>query len=306
MTCFSPLKGYHSKVIGESGKRGITFNRGASYSGVPINIPCGQCVGCRLERSRQWAMRCVHEKRMHADNCFVTLTYDNDHLPGFGTLVKRDLQLFMKRLRKEKGDGIRFYACGEYGDINKRPHYHVILFNLDFNDKKEIGRNRRGDRYYNSDDLRRIWGLGNVLLGDVTFDSCAYVARYVMKKITGEASGAHYDVVDGDGVVYRRLPEFTVMSRRPGIGAGWFAKYGEHAYQHDSVIINGRLCRPPRFYDGRFELLDSKRMDVIKEKRRRAADREEHVRRRLERLVDRMRVKERVMISHLNKLKREV
>lgn len=301
MSCFAPLTGYYSKVIGASGKRSITFNRDAAFSGVPLKLPCGQCAGCRLEKSRQWAMRCLHEKRLHRENCFVTLTYDDANLPPFGTLVKRDLQLFMKRLRKEKGDGIRFYACGEYGDRNKRPHYHVLLFNCDFSDKRPTGANRRGDRYYDSASLRAIWGLGHVLLGDVTFDSAAYVARYVMKKMTGPLAVGHYDVVDANGEVVARLPEFTLMSRRPGIGKGWFDRYGVETYAHDSCVINGREVRPPRYYDGKYEIVDATRITELKLARRRKALADPDVRD-----IDRRRVKERFLLHNLKRLKREV
>lgn len=301
MSCWGPLTAYRTGTVGPSGKLGITFQRSASLNGQGFDVPCGQCTGCRLEKSRQWAMRCLHEKRLHRENVFITLTYSTENLPPYGSLQKRDFQLFMKRLRKEKGDGIRFYACGEYGDLNKRPHYHAILFNCDFVDKTLVGRNRRGDPYFDSKQLRRIWGLGHVQLGDVSFDSAAYVARYVMKKVTGDGADNHYDVVDADGVLCRRNSEFTLMSRRPGIGTGWFERYGAETYVHDSVVVNGRLVRPPRFYDGKYELIDSERMDVIKRKRRQKAllnsDDNTSARRR---------VKELLLQHRLAKLHREV
>ncbi|AXH77031.1 MAG: replication initiator protein [Microviridae sp.] len=246
-------------------------------------------------------MRCMHEKRLHRENCFITLTYDNEHLPPFGTLVKRDLQLFMKRLRKEFGDGIRFYGCGEYGDLNKRPHYHVLLFNHDFSDKRKIGANRRGDNYYSSAVLSRLWPMGHNLLGEVTFDSAAYVARYVMKKLTGPPAKGAYDVRDGDGVIHTRIPEFTCMSRRPGIGRGWYDRYGRETYAHDNCVVNGVLVRPPRFYDTKFELEDPARLAVLKSIRRQRALRDWK-----ENLIDRRRVKERVAIAALSKLHREI
>lgn len=246
------------------------FNRNASFSGVPISIPCGQCIGCRLERSRQWACRCLHEKRMHAESCFLTLTYSPENMPAFGSLVKRDLVLFMKRLRKKVGQ-VRFYACGEYGDQSWRPHYHVLLFGYDFRDKKFYKNAKRGEKLYTSKLLEEIWGKGLCVIGEVTFDSAAYVARYVMKKVTGDHAPEYYSVVDEWGEVHDIQPEFTNMSRRPGIGATWYAKYGEHAYQHDSVIMNGVEVRPPRFYDTRYDLFDSTALARIKQKRRRVA-----------------------------------
>jgi hypothetical protein len=301
MACFSPLVGYYSSQVGKSGKRGITFVRSASFSGVPIKLPCGQCVGCRLERSRQWAMRCMHEKRLHEHNAFVTLTYDNEHLPLGGTLVKRDLQLFMKRLRKERGPGVRFYACGEYGDVNFRPHYHVLLFNCRFPDRLRYSQNRRGEVYYTSQELRSIWFQGHNVIGDVSFDSAAYVARYIMKKALGKVPADHYDVQGAYGEVFRRIPEFTVMSRKPGIGSGWFDKFGAETYALDSCIINGHEVRPPRFYDTRQEGIDPDGMAVLKSVRRKKARLF-----RADNTVSRLRVREVCALRKLQTLERKV
>lgn len=271
MPCYGPLKGFYSAEVGKSGKRGIVFDVRRAHSPTPIAIPCGQCVGCRLEHARQWAMRCLHEKKLHRENCFITLTYDNDHLPEGGTLVKRDLQLFLKRLRKRFGEGIRFYACGEYGDVSSRPHYHLLLFNHNFRDRKVFGKRDAKHPVFLSAELDAIWGKGLAVVGDITFESAAYVARYVMKKVTGDRADKHYARLDADGRVYRLLPEFTVMSRRPGIGTGWFVKFGKETYLHDSVIVNGRQVRPPRFYDGKLELTDPDRLAMLKSVRRQKA-----------------------------------
>ena len=158
MACYAPLIGYYSDEVTKNGKRGLTFSPRASFSGLPLKIACGQCIGCRLERSRQWAVRCVHENKMHDVSSFVTLTYDNDYLPSGGTLVKRDLQLFMKRLRRSRDEKIRFYACGEYGDATQRPHYHLLLFGCGFSDQRLRSRSRSGDMdYYDSEQLRAVW-----------------------------------------------------------------------------------------------------------------------------------------------------
>ena len=167
MPCFGPLVAYYAAEVSESGKRRLVFDKRHSHSGVKIQLPCGQCIGCRLERSRQWAIRCMHEKSLYSLSSFLTLTYDDDHLPPNGTLVKRDFQLFMKRLRWEMGDGIRFFACGEYGDGNLRPHYHALLFNVDFPDKRKCGVGKNGHlclllRYLVACGL--VVGIGLVLL----------------------------------------------------------------------------------------------------------------------------------------------
>lgn len=292
MPCFAPITAYYSADVGASGKRGIVFSSTASHSGAPLRLPCGQCVGCRLERARQWAVRCMHEKQLHADNVFLTLTYDNEHLPPGGTLVKRDLQLFMKRLRKEKGSGIRFYGCGEYGSHTCRPHYHIILFNCDFGDKRYYKPAKGGERLYSSPMVAELWPNGFNVIGDVTFDSCAYVARYIAKKISGPGAVAHYG---------SRIPEFTVMSRRPGVGSGWFERFGEHAYKFDSVVINGREVRPPRFYDTRFDVIDPEALAVLKVKRRREA-----LRHREDNTPERRRVREQALTLAFRSKKEEL
>lgn len=273
MPCYGPLTGYYSKELSGSGKRKIVFKKADSLTGIPLQLPCGQCIGCRLERSRQWAMRLVHEKRMHERSAFLTLTYDNEHLPPGGSLVVRDFQLFMKRLRKHAGiDRVRFFACGEYGDLNARPHYHAILFGYDFvADQRLFTRNSRGEPIYTSEVLRELWPMGFNAIGEVTFQSAAYVARYVVKKVTGERAADHYCVVDGDGVAFDRVPEFTLMSRRPGIGSSYYEKFGERVRQRDTVVVNGREVPPPRFYDAKTELLLGGAFAKLKRERKRKA-----------------------------------
>lgn len=272
MPCYHPLTAFYSKDKGPSGKRGITFDRGASFSGAPLRLPCGQCIGCRLDRSLQWAVRCMHEKQLHDRSAFVTLTYDNDHLPEGGTLVKRDHVLFMKKLRKRVGQKLRFYMCGEYGARSKRPHYHYLLFNYDFDDKKYYGLNKRGERLYNSSMLQELWPHGFNVIGEVTLESCAYVARYIVDKITGEKADAHYEVVTELGVLVNRVREFTCMSRRPGIAADWYLRYGVQSHlSGDFAVMDGKRVRMPRFYDARYEVVDKDGLEVLKQRRRRKA-----------------------------------
>lgn len=256
MTCFRPLVGYRSIDKSKTGKYPISFSKKSGYSDLQQTINCGQCIGCRLERSRQWAVRCVHESKLHIMNCFITLTYDEDHYPSDHSLSVRDFQLFMKRLRKHFSDiNIRYYACGEYGEQRNRPHYHAILFGIDFSDKflYSDGPNPT----YFSPLLMKIWGKGLCVIGTVTFDSAAYVARYVTKKFLGgdvDAKKNHYRFVDpSTGEVFDVLPEFNLMSRRPGIGSGFYEKFVNDIYPRDFVRINGKKIKPPRFYDSKFE-----------------------------------------------------
>lgn len=241
MPCYGPLTAYRPKATAND-KR-LVFKKSDSETGVGIKIPCGRCGGCKFEHSRQWAVRCMHEKRLHTESSFITLTYDDNHLPPGNTLVLAHYQNFMKRLRDKFGPGVRFFGCGEYGEISKRAHYHLLLLNKDFNDKKII---KSGTEYnlYASALLSELWTFGNHALGDVNFHSAAYVARYCLKKITGPSAAAHYG---------SRLPEFVTMSRRPGLGTGYFDKFSSELINHDNCIVNGHAAALPRFYDGKIE-----------------------------------------------------
>lgn len=239
-----------------NGKFPITMKRGPGKS---ITIPCGKCVGCLLERSRQWSVRCVHESSLWDRNCFITLTYDSVNMPVNGSLDLRDVQLFMKRLRKKFGsckkNPIRFFMCGEYGEKLGRPHYHALLFNHDFDDKI-LHTVRNDNNLYVSATLSELWPYGFASIGSVTPESAAYVARYVMKKVNGV-------VAPNDG----KRKEFIVMSRRPGIGTGWFKEFGSDVYPSDEVIVNGASRKPPRFYDKMLEASDDIAFQNVKTER---------------------------------------
>ncbi len=254
MPCYSPLEGFHCP------KGGISFSRSKS-TGLRMTVPCGQCVGCRLERSRQWAVRCMHEASLHAENCFITLTYSDGHLPPYGSLVKKHFQDFMKRLRRGKNGRVRYFHCGEYGSVNRRPHYHALLFGHDFVDK--VPWRKAGDhQVFRSSALESTWKFGHAEIGSATFESAAYVARYCVKTLQNlrfrEGSRESYleavereysrcDTVTGE--IVQVAPEYVTMSRRPGIGAGWFDKFSAEVYPSDEVIVRGKSTRPPRFYD---------------------------------------------------------
>lgn len=299
MPCNKPLEGWYSKEINPSGKRSIVFTPTAALQpDDPIEIPCGQCHACRLEKSRQWAMRCLHEASLHPKNCFITLTFNEENLnkrDNPQSLNKEEFQQFMKRLRfhlvpknpykkfskdhpdydqqKRKRDqwqrenGIRFYMCGEYGDKYGRPHYHAILFNCDFEDKKPWKLNN-GSLLYRSKTLEELWPYGYSSIGDVTFESAAYVARYVMKKRTGENAIYSYCEVDFEtGEMFNfRLPEYNDMSRRPGIAAWWYEKYSDDL-KKDFVTVNGKKMRVPKYYDRLLEKIDPIELQDLKQKR---------------------------------------
>lgn len=263
MTCYSPLTAWRSS----SGK--IVFSEPKDAT-EKLSLPCGQCVGCRLARSRDWAIRCVHEAQMHKQNSFITLTYNDEHLPKDGSLSVRHVQLFMKRLRKSLRVGrvgripVRFFQCGEYGEQTGRPHYHMCLFGYDFPDKK-LWKVRENIRLYTSEKLNEIWGMGYCVIGDVTFESAAYVARYIMKKVTGDAASDYYTRVNPDtGEWWNIKPEFITMSRRPGIGYNWLYNYFDDLFPKDEVIHNGRKLTPPRYYTNFLKVVNPPLFDQIK------------------------------------------
>lgn len=273
MPCYHPVKGYYSASKTALGKRAVVFKRKGALVDRPVTIPCGRCIGCRLERSRQWAVRCTHESQLHASNSFITLTYDAGNLPPYGSLVVSDFQKFMKKLRKalgKNGKRIRFFHCGEYGELEGRPHYHAIIFGYDFPDKYKWRTTDRGDTLYRSPLLESLWTAGSSEIGEVSFESAAYVARYSLKKVTGPMADEHYSRVNLDtGEIVKIQPEYVTMSRRPGIGAGWFDKYRTDVYPRDQLTLRGKQMRPPRFYDNRFEILSPERMDKIRAARAR-------------------------------------
>lgn len=257
MPCFKPLQGYRSASVGRTGKRAISFNPSTGYRDLPISVPCGQCVGCRIDRRDDWAVRLVHEGRLHELKCFVTLTYDDAHLPESGSLQKRDMQLFLKRLRKLHGK-FRYFYCGEYGDNTNRPHYHILLFGVGFPDQRKHSTNQGGNTLYTSDTLSNLWGLGHCLIGAFNEASARYTASYVVKKVTGQLAEAHYQ---------GRLPEFVNMSLKPAIGRGWYDRYSSDYFPSDFVVLAGKKKRVPKYYTKLLETSDKESHKQIKNQR---------------------------------------
>ena len=285
MPCYVPLRGYLSQKRSPSGKRRVVFKAREGLQDRHVDVPCGQCIGCRLEYKRQWALRCVHEASLYKHNSFLTLTYNDDNLPDGGTLVKEHWQEFMKALRQWrvrtcpgcKGEGkdcmecesrrIRFYMVGEYGEDKQRPHYHALLFNLDFADKYGIRRSKR-HLVYGSPQVEKIWQKGDIYLGTVTPASAQYVTGYITKAVRGKEDEvkAYYG---------ERLPPFTLMSRRPGIGRGWYDKYKKEVAQWDTVISDGVEVKAPKAYDKYLETEFPERFAQLKGKRKAAVKYEE-------------------------------
>jgi len=237
--CYHPLQAYLATDGEEKGQ--IVFARQSGRIYLETQLPCGTCLGCRLDYSRQWSIRCMHEAELHDDNCMLTLTYDDVHLPEDGSLQPRDVVLFLKRLRKTLSpQKISYYMAGEYGENTSRPHYHVLIFGADFADVELYS---HPFARVDIDVVERAWGLGHVRRDPLTMETAAYVTRYCLKKQNKEI-----DYVDkSSGVIRRR--EFVRMSRRPAIGRRWYEQNSKDTYRDDTVVLKDLVSRPPRYYD---------------------------------------------------------
>lgn len=205
-----------------------------------FQLPCGKCLECRLEYSRQWAIRCIHEAQMHPKNCFITLTYDEKHVTP--KLDYSDFQKFMKKLRKLQNDPIGVFVTGEYGDKTKRPHWHAIIFNWQPSDAKHKYTNDRGDRVFSSETLDRVWGKGITEFGSVTIHSAGYCARYAAKKL---AHGYDHD---------HDFHPISKKSNKHAIGKTWLEKYWPDVFNYGEVILSdGTSCSIPRYYEKWFK-----------------------------------------------------
>lgn len=271
MTCFHPLHAFDTGCLTATGKREIIvtsnykeslpvkkavekFGHDYKYDPKhmsvvdnvlcfvnPDEVPCGKCIGCKLDKSADWATRCMVEASLHAENWFITLTYDDESLPEDGKVSKRDVQLFNKRLRAAYGNGIRFFLCGEYGEKFLRPHYHGIYFDLHLDDLKPISRGYDGNIYYSSKKLERIWNNGFVLIGAVSFRSAGYVARYSLKAFKDDL---------------KDFKPFLLMSRNPGIGHDWIESNLVKVYNTDTVYVDlgdRKMTKSNRYFDSQLE-----------------------------------------------------
>lgn len=256
MACFKPIDAWRVP----SGQIVFYDSPGARYQ----QLPCGQCIGCRLNRSKEWALRCVHEASCHEENCFITLTYNAENIPPDGGLRKNHVQKYFKRLRKRISPRkVKYYYCGEYGDKNNRPHYHILLFGYNYPDWILLPqKSPSGHDLFTSPQLEKDWGHGFVQIGDVSFESAAYVARYIMKKVNGRAADQIDEKTglkpyerfnDFTGEIHEVLPEYTDMSRGGrsgrGIGHEWITRYSGDCYPKDFVTIDGIKRSIPRYYD---------------------------------------------------------
>lgn len=318
MPCYFPLDGWRARHVNSSGKRSIVFKKSEGYADLPVVVACGQCVGCRLECSRQWAMRCMHEAQLHLSNSFITLTYRDEDLPFKhllcydvktkkpifgGSLRKKDFQDFMKRLRERVPGRFSYFHCGEYGERFRRPHYHALLFGLDFEDKVRYPKDASdGSPLWTSAFLDDVWQHGSCIIGAVTFESAAYCARYVMKKVTGKRAARHYESMDlTTGEIIPVDCEYITMSLKPAIAKEWYAKFSSDVYPSDTVVSRGVPMRPPKYYDRLHESIDEAAHRAIVAMRVRKA-----VPYKAEQSRERLAVRHEVVLSKVRLLKREL
>ena len=271
MQCTSPIIGYR----GFDGK--ISSSISKSWIDLRASAPCGRCIGCRIRKKREWGLRSYHEASLHDESGFFTLTYDDEHLPVGGSLVRDEVAKFVRSLR-DRGHKIRYFAGAEYGDgetLNGlknnvplgRPHYHVLLFGFWPDDAEKV---RGGDEpLFTSEYLRSIWGKGKCDFGHVTPHSADYCAGYAAKKMYGKTAQNYYQKIDPDtGEVYPVVPEFSRQSRRPGLGERWITRYLYDVYPKDQVVISGVPRTPPKYYDDICKKLDPALFAKVKSARR--------------------------------------
>lgn len=269
MSCFHPKVAWDLTPDFENGiERIVNFSVPLEIQGKlerqgrRLSIPCRKCLGCRLAKSREWANRAVMEQCYHDQSWFLTLTYDDDHLPRsfatdqftgeiisvHGTLVKKDLQDFLKRLRKNARQSFRYFSAGEYGGQTFRPHYHLLIFGLSLDDLSVVSRNFAGQQYYVSDIISKCWPQGIHILGPVSWQSAAYVARYTMKKANSDYNSLYY-------VQANIQPEYQTMSLKPGLGYQYYLDHSD-IFEFDSFSVStpqgGRIMYPPEYFKKKF------------------------------------------------------
>ena len=286
MACYHPQKAYKAR----DGR--VTFSRKDAISN--LTLPCGNCLGCRMERSRQWGTRMLHEATLHKENMFITLTYDDEHLPIDESINVKHFQKFMKAYRhKISPIKIRFFHAGEYGEENRRPHYHAIIFGHDFKDKEPWKKN-----LYTSETLTKIWQNGFTSIGDVTLESATYVAKYILKKITGTLAQEHYNHITRYGEEVSLTPEYTTMSRRPGIASAWYQEYKSDIYPENFITVKGKKIQVPKYYQNILKIEDDHEYQKLRRKQKREADK-----RKKDNTPDRLAVRETCAIARITQRK---
>jgi hypothetical protein len=304
MPCDNPTYAILSPKVGGKHPRPYTITSHLGYTHLKevlkrpafagcrlILLSCNQCKGCKLSYASSWTTRLEYERQTFPEAMFVTLTYDDEHLPKDNSLAAEDVKLFLRRLRYQcKGvkavemptgkieNPIRYYLVGEYGEQNGRPHYHAIIFNYWFEDAIWQKKNKQGDLFYTSNKLTKIWGKGLCNFSNVTAETCGYTARYIQKKVNGSNAKEHYtktgqivDELTGEVLetwTVELMPEFSRMSMRPGIG--YFA-YKDKSKTLDYAVIETKKgfkkVPTPRYFDKLLEKENPILLQTIKAQR---------------------------------------
>ncbi len=281
MPCFTPLQGYKDPATG-----GLTFKK--TGTAQKMQVACNQCLGCRIDHRVMWAIRIVHESYLHLDdqgNSWLTLTYrspsecteqqlkDGHYVDKHYQLRPSHVSKFIRALRKQNPDHkIRYFYCGEYGDENQRPHYHVCLFNHSFKDQ-QLYKDDEGFYTYTSPSLDKVWPYGFSTIAELNFNTASYTAGYCFKKITGKRARDHYLRCDENGEAFWLLPEYIRMStgrKKPcGLGAKFYEKYKSDIFPRDSTPVpgHGSVQLVPRYYEQILQNSDPATHELVKELR---------------------------------------
>lgn len=303
LTCYHPQEVWP----GPPGT-GVTFDPRKSYKGSrAIVIACGRCIGCRLAKAQDWRTRLVHEAKLHRETSFVTLTYDDLSLPSDASVSREAVQLFLKRLRRRLNpdndpaiSGVRYFAVGEYGGQTFRPHYHLLVYGW-FPLDARVWRRQHGADGFRSPLLEDLWPFGHSEIGHVSPRACGYIARYAMKKIGGDPALQHYVRPHPiTGQFFRRLPEFALMSRRPGIGSGWYDRFHMDAFPSDYLVIDNKKVPVPRYYKNKLDFVSG--LDLTSKRLVKARSPEVVV----HKTPDRLAVREELAALRVKQLKRDL
>lgn len=311
MPCLNPKPAFITPPDPVTGKRKVKFINPLEckdyaalkikYGDMYVDIPCGSCPDCVERRVKSWAIRCSLEAADYDNNCFLSLTYNDNCLPKKG-VCKLDIQKFIKKLRNTYGAGIRYYGCAEYGSSlnTERAHYHIILFNFWPIDAEPVAASPFGGFYYKSAQIQKLWKFGFVSVGEVSFNSCAYVARYCNKKLKRDLGIAN------------KNPEFSFMSRRPGIGENYFRKHFDSLVSTDKIYaaIGDKFSFSTfRYFDKLIERVDPEKLKDLKYQRIRAGEwsvASELLTRSLPNMESYLDYQERLYVEKYNRLKRRL
>lgn len=267
MSCYHPLQG--ARLPNGTVKIFAQLSTALkNYQGEILKIPCGRCVGCRLDYASDWADRMCIESKLRDHSWFVTLTYDDEHVPYTDdlcqTLKPKDMTDFLKRYRRAiEPEKISYYYSGEYGTQTLRPHYHMILFGSSIYDLELYQKSPNGV-YYKSKWFDSIWQKGNCIITEFSWQTASYTARYVLKKLGMPKE--HWDHVS----IY---PEFSRCSRRPAIGRRYFDQFYEEIYKNDEIFLSGgKVVKPPKYFDNLLKGMDLDLLEHVKEIRRKSGE----------------------------------